>query len=58
MKARKFYAKKKQSYQEGYVMCGRKTTFSHDRAKQASKYHDFRFYHCPYCEQYHLTKHK
>jgi len=33
-----------------------KAKFSHERAKQKAKDYGMYYYHCRYCNQYHLTK--
>lgn len=52
----RFHAKTKQSFQKGYVMCGRKASFPLERIKGLAKSYNQRYYECPYCEYYHLTK--
>ena len=52
----RYHSKTKESYQEGHVMCGRKAQFSHERVKKMSHIRNQRFYECPYCGFYHLTK--
>ena len=54
----RFFAKTKSSYQGGYVMCGRKASYTHERAKEVAKSYNQRSYECPHCGYYHLTKHK
>lgn len=55
----KYRAKAKESYQgSNYVMCGRKASWTHERVKEVSRKFNQRFYECPHCGYYHLTKHK